>query len=144
MFWIIISFLISNFRNLEKFGNEILKASPVDSLKEEQKTHFQFPFGYKCSVNVAKPFNFLFPNNYCLAWKWLFLYGLFQSQLREYWFHILYKYFLSVLFITWWQQEIRVYRKKETFKRNVCRFWHRFSFMCKFRPLIVSHYKKPK
>ena len=55
MFWIIISFLISNFRNLEKFGNEILKASPFDSLKEEQQKHFQFPLGYKCSVNVAKP-----------------------------------------------------------------------------------------
>lgn len=83
MFWIIISFLISNFRNLEKFGNEILKASPVDSLKEEQTRHFQFPFRFKCSVNVAKPFNFLFPNNWCLAWKWLFLYGFFNPNYKN-------------------------------------------------------------
>ena len=107
--------------------------------EEQQKKHFQFPLGYQCSVNVAKPFFVSRQRMSCV--ETALPIRVFQSQLQEHdteFTFCINIFFLCCLLHDDNKKSVFTAKKKKHLNEMYVGL-HRFSFMCKFRPLIVSH-----
>ena len=86
--------------------------------------------------------HFLFPDNECLVWKRRFLYGFFNPNYKNTEFTFCINIFFLCCLLHDDNKKSVFTAKKKKHLNEMYAGLHRFSFMCKFSPLIVSHYKK--